>query len=102
VRVLCSLAGIGSLVLLLLDLFQIQTLNGAEGLGHALDALLCRLFNSALLVARAPLLRPSQSLSLDLLVVQRLRLAVDEGQQLSQYNNSDVGENDRCNSHEIP
>jgi hypothetical protein len=67
---------------LLLESLQVQAGNRFVRLGHALGLLLGHRLRTALLVSRAPLLRPAQTQRLLLLKVQRARLARNERQEL--------------------
>ena len=77
------LAELGLLLAALLDLFHRHALDSAERASGLLSLLLSNQVLLALLVKRAPSLRPGQLLVLDLLVVQRLALGVEEHQQLA-------------------
>lgn len=68
-----------------------DTLDGLEDASRALSLLLGGGLDLTLLVLSAPRLGPGQTLGLDLLRVQRTRLAIDERKQLGKRRRTKTG-----------
>lgn len=92
-----SLLEVGLGITTLLDILDGDTLNGLEDTCGTLSLLLRSSLDLSLLVLSAPRLSPGQTLSLDLLNVQRTRLLIDESKKLNTKNDRYIDGEKRMN-----